>query len=197
MKILGGRFLNEAELLKLGVKSVGENVMVHETAQLVDLENIELGSNVRIDPFCILSAAGGHVRIGDWVHIASYSALFGGAGIVFKDFSGTSANVQIFSASDNYVGLSLTNATIPLKYRRVQTGEVVFERHALVGAGTVVLPGVTLGEGAAVGALSLVSRSLDPWGIYSGCPAQRRGERSKRMLVDEARLLEELGSGER
>jgi galactoside O-acetyltransferase len=46
----------------------------------------------------------------------------------------------------------------------------------------VILPGVTIGEGASVGALTLVNRSLDPFTIYAGIPARRLRDRSKAFL---------------
>jgi hypothetical protein len=64
MKVLGGRYLTEADLAREGINKLGSNVRVHETAILVDLERIEIGSNVRIDPYCVLSAAGGYLKIG-------------------------------------------------------------------------------------------------------------------------------------
>jgi galactoside O-acetyltransferase len=62
----------------------------------------------------------------------------------------------------------------------------------LIGSGSVVLPGVTIGEGSAVGALSLVSMSLDEWGVYFGSPAKRIKARSKNLLEME-KLLREGG----
>jgi galactoside O-acetyltransferase len=63
---------------------------------------------------------------------------------------------------------------------------VTLERHVIVGANAVILPGVTIGEGSAVGALSLVNTSLPPWGIYAGTPARKINDRSRRLLDLEA-----------
>jgi galactoside O-acetyltransferase len=46
----------------------------------------------------------------------------------------------------------------------------------------VLLPGTTLLEGTAVGALTLVNRSIGPWGIYSGVPAKLVKARSREIL---------------
>jgi len=59
----------------------------------------------------------------------------------------------------------------------------------IVGAGSVIFPGVSVAEGCAIGALSLVQESTDPWGIYVGRPAVRVNERRKRLLELEKRLL--------
>jgi acetyltransferase-like isoleucine patch superfamily enzyme len=189
MEIIGGIYIRRAELLARGIKSCGENVMVHKSAQLVDLENIEIGSNVRIDPFCTLSAAGGFIRIGNYVHIAGMSCIFGGAGVTMEDFSGLSHNVSVYSASDDYSGHHLTNPTVPKEYLGVVAKPITLGRHVIVGSGSVILPGASIGEGSAVGALSLVTKPCEPWGIYAGNPARRIKARSKELLELEARLL--------
>ena len=189
MKIVGGRYRDAVELRGLGISCVGDNVMVHESVILVDVEHIELGSNVRIDPFCILSAAGGFIRIGSYVHIAAHVDIFGGKGVVLADFSGLSHGVRIYSVSDDYSGRSLTNPTVPREFVKTKGGEVSLGRHVIVGSGSIILPGVSIGEGSSVGALSLVRKSLDPWGVYAGSPIKRIASRSQDLLEYENRLL--------
>lgn len=189
MKVIGGRYRDAAELRELGIGHAGENVMVHETVQLVDVENISLNSNVRIDPFCILSAAGGSIKIGNYVHIAAHACIFGGAGVVMENFTGISHGVKIYSVSDNYSGVALTNPTVPLEYGYHDRGKITLRKHVIVGSGSVILPAVTIGEGSAVGALSLVTKSLDEWGMYIGCPVKRLKDRKKHLLEKEQMLL--------
>lgn len=190
MRNIGGGFLEREELEAAGFASLGENVLIHQSAILIDIENIALGSNVRIDPFCLISAAGGSVSIGNFVHIAAQACIFGAAGVVMDDFSGISQGVKIYSVSDDYSGASLTNPTVPHDYvQRVTAGPVHLSRHVIVGSGSVILPSVTIGQGSSVGALSVVSKSLDSWGIYVGSPARRVRSRSQALLADEQRLL--------
>ena len=66
------------------------------------------------------------------------------------------------------------------------------KRHAVVGSGCVILPGVTIGEGSSVGALSLINKNLDAWGVYAGSPARYIKARSKRVLELEKQLLAEI-----
>jgi len=188
MKILGGTYLNERDLTDRGIKSVGRRVLVHETVNLVDLDSIEIGSDVRIDPFCILSAAGGYLSIGNYVHIAAHVCIFAGAGVTLEDFCGLSHGVKVYSTSDDYSGAHLTNPTVPKEYLGIIAKPVALGRHVIVGSGSVVLPGASIGEGTAVGALSLVTKPLEPWGIYSGSPARRIKARRKDLLASEERL---------
>lgn len=190
MKVLGGGYLNSGDLRRLGIRSVGENVMVHERAILVDLDNIEIGSNVRIDAFCVLSAAGGHLRLGSYIHIASHADIYAGAGVTMDDFSGLSQGVRVYSITDDYSGESLTNPTVPKQFVRAKKGQVHLGRHTIIGSGSVILPGVTIGDGSSVGALSLVAKSLDPWGVYVGSPVKWLKARSQRLIEDELKLLD-------
>ncbi|MFA5240548.1 MAG: hypothetical protein WC476_12695 [Phycisphaerae bacterium] len=55
------------------------------------------------------------------------------------------------------------------------------------------MPGVTLHEGAAIGACSMVKSSCDPWSIYGGVPAKKIAERSKKALELERDFLAGYG----
>ncbi|MBB3020657.1 galactoside O-acetyltransferase [Microvirga lupini] len=194
MKILGGRYLTEDELFEAGVPTVGKGVRVHSTAVLVDLERMSFGSNVRIDPYCVISAAGGFVRFGSYIHIAAQAVMMGGEGIEMQDFSGISQSVCVYSVSDDYSGETLTNPTVPRHLLKVKRGTVTLGRHVIVGSHSVVLPGANIAEGCAVGALSLVNEPLAPWGIYAGTPARRLKDRSRNLLHTERQLSAESGA---
>ena len=184
-------FYDEDELKQLGFRAVGDNVLISKKTSIYGAENISIGNNVRIDDFCILS---GSITIGNYVHIAAFCALFGGGeGIVFMDFSGISSRVSIYAASDDYSGETMTNPTVPEKYKKVTQKQVVLNKHVIIGSGATVLPGVTLGEGTAVGAMSLVNKSTNPWGVYMGNPARLVIARSKNLLLLEEELLAEEG----
>jgi galactoside O-acetyltransferase len=187
----GGRFLDSGELKSLGINRVGRDVAVHSTCVLVGLENISIGDRVRVDPFSCLIAGTGRIEIGSHVHIASHVFLSGGEGIEIGDFSSFSRGVTIYTRNEDYSGLALTNPTIPLKYLRLTAGPVAVGRHAVVGAMTVVFPRVTIGEGSATGALSLIKDDIEPWGIYAGVPARRLRERRRDLLALETQLSAE------
>lgn len=183
-------FLSAEELAAMGFKSVGSNVQISRKASIYRPQAIALGSHVRIDDFCVLSGGEG-INVGSYIHIACYCALFGSAGIVLEDFAGLSARVTIYSESDDYTGRSLTNPTVPPQYKTaMKRGRVVLRRHVIVGAHTVILPGVELHEGAAVGSQSLVTKDCDAWSIYFGSPAKRLRSRSQQMLELEQKLRE-------
>lgn len=189
MKVYGGRYLQSAELAALGAKFVGVDVEVHSTCLIVGLENLSLGNHVRIDAFCSLLPANGHIRIGDHVHIAAYAFLSGAEGIEVSDFVGISRGVGIYTRNDDYTGQALTGPTVPAKYLKLTKGAVTLGRHVVIGTGSVVLPGVNIGEGSTIGALSLVRSDLDAWGVYAGVPVRRLRARSRELLTYEQLLL--------
>jgi galactoside O-acetyltransferase len=121
--------------------------------------------------------------------VASHCALLGTYGIVLEDFCGLSVRVSIVSASDDYSGGCLTNPTVPGDFRQVARGRVVLRRHAIVGCGSVRMPGVEIGLGASVGALSFVNKSVPEFMVVSGNPLRRVGARSRDILQREQELL--------
>jgi galactoside O-acetyltransferase len=181
-------FLTRRALERLGFAALGEDVSISDRASIHGAARIALGSHVRIDDYAVLSAGKEGIAIGSYVHVACHCSLIGKARIELADFSGLSSRVAIYSSSDDYSGAALTNPTVPEKYSNVTHAPVSIGRHVIIGAGAVVLPGVSIGEGAAVGALALVTRSIDPFTICSGVPARRIGDRSRAVLELEAAL---------
>jgi len=183
-------YYSEDQLAGMGFKRIGKNVKISDKASLYNTDQIEIGDNSRIDDFCVIS---GRISIGHHVHIAPLCLVAGGSeGIVFDDFSGLAYHVQIFSQSDDYSGASLTNPTVPGKYKLEKKAAVRLGRHVIIGAGSIVFPGVDIADGCSVGALSLVHKSTQPWGIYVGNPAKRVKDRKRDLLALEEQFLKEI-----
>ncbi|AXU94840.1 MAG TPA: galactoside O-acetyltransferase [Erwinia persicina] len=188
-------YYSENELRECGFKRLGKNVSIAKNCTIVGLENIAIGDNVRIDGYTTIVASGeGFLTLGSFIHIGGYSLLSAGAGITLHDFSGLSQGVKIYSKTDDYSGNYLTNPTVDADYTGVSSGEVTLGRHVIIGSGTVILPKVTIGEGASVGALSLVTKSLPEWGMYFGAPAKKIKDRKKKLLEVEQRFLAHRGA---
>jgi acetyltransferase-like isoleucine patch superfamily enzyme len=174
--------LTDSQILEMGFSHVGKNARLSDKASYYNCQNIRLGDNVRIDDFCVLSAGQGGIEIGSYVHIAVYSSLIGRAKIQLDDFCNLSSRVSIYSSSDDFSGAAMTNPTVPPEFTNVQYADVKIGRHVIIGCGSVVLPGVTLEEGVAVGALSLVKEDCKTFGIYLGVPAKKISERKRDLL---------------
>jgi len=184
---MNNSFYSADELSCLGFKMVGKNVMISKKASFYSPENIIVGNNVRIDDFCILS---GKISIGSFVHISAYNALYGRFGIQIHDYSGLSPRCTLFSATDDFSGNYLIGPTVDSKFTNVSGGEIIIEKYCQIGANTVIMPSVTIEEGVAVGALSLVTKALNGWTIYAGVPARKIKPRSKNLL----KYIDELNS---
>lgn len=185
-------YLTQSQLLSMNFKFLGKNVQISNKASIYNPESIEINDNSRIDDFCVLS---GKLIIGKHVHIAANCIVAGGQeGIIFSDFSGLAYTVQIFSQSDDYSGRSLTNPTIPKKYKKEYKKAIFLGKHVIIGAGSIVFPGVNISEGCSVGAMTLVNKSTKAWGVYLGNPARRIKERKKDVLDLEKEFLIELNN---
>lgn len=181
-------FLSSEEMERLGLLA-HPSALVSRKASLYGVSRIRIGANSRVDDFAVLSAGDGGITIGRHVHIGVGATLIGIGAISMEDFSTISGRVSVYSSSDDYSGLYMTNPTVPDQFRSVDTRPVRIERHVIVGAGSVILPGVTLFEGAAVGALSCVTSDVAPWTIVAGQPARLLRARSNQLLTREAAFL--------
>ncbi|MDI3478557.1 MAG: hypothetical protein PWQ59_2082 [Thermoanaerobacterium sp.] len=180
-------FYSEEELKNIGFKYVGENVKISKKASFYDPENIFLGDNCRVDDFCVLS---GKIKLGRNVHIAVFCNLAGGEeGIEMDDFSGLAYFCNVFTRSDDYSGKTLTNPTVPNKFKNVTKAPVYIGRHVIIGTGSTIFPGVRVEEGCSIGAYSLVTKSTIPWKIYFGIPAKPIKDRKKDLLILEKNIL--------
>lgn len=182
-------FYDNDELKRLGLKSIGENVLISRKASIYGAKSISIGHNVRIDDFCILS---GKISIGRNVHIAAYTALYGGTdGIFIEDFANLSSRVSVYSVSDDYSGMSMTNPTVPEKYKLVESAPVHIGKHVIIGSTSVVLPGVEIAEGSSFGSFSFINHDSMPWSMNVGIPFKKIKERSKKALELEMIYLQE------
>jgi galactoside O-acetyltransferase len=181
-------YLNSQQLADLGFKHIGKNVLISDSAKIYGADLMSIGDNSRIDDFVVLS---GSVTIGRNVHIAVHSSLNASTNkIVVEDFAGVSFGCHLFAASEDYTGIALTNPTVPAEFRRnVPVANIRLGRHVVIGASSVVFPGVDLADGCSVGANTTVTKSTEPWGVYVGSPARRIRERSKELLEYEEKYL--------
>lgn len=171
-------FFNEKEIIEIGFKSVGKDVLISRKASFYSPASIEIGNSVRIDDFCILSGA---IKIGSFVHISAFSALYGKNGIELEDYTGLSPRCTLISATDDFSGDYLIGPMVNQKLTHVTGGKILIKKFSQIGTNSVILPGVNIGEGVATGAMSLINKSLKPWNIYFGIPAKFYKRRKKNL----------------
>lgn len=172
-------FYSPAELEKFKFKKIGDNVLISRKASIYSPQNIEIGDNVRIDDFCLLS---GNISIGNYVHISAYTSLYGGGLIKIGNYCGCSPYCCLLSASDDFSGEYMVGAVIDDTYKHVDRGVIILEDYTQLGAGTIVLPNITVKQGSVTGARTLINKNIDSWGIYVGTPCKFLKKRSKKLL---------------
>lgn len=171
------------------LKVCGPDVFISAQVEIRRPHLVSVGAHVAIDTgfYCTVGAA-----IGDYIHIAPYVTVIGGADgrLTMSSFTTIAAGSRLVCASDEHLGEGGVGPTIPEKYRdRIIRAPIVFETFASVGTNVVILPGVTLAQGSVVGACSLVTKSTEPWTIYTGVPARPQKARRKDKLLAMAKEL--------
>ena len=134
-------YYNKKKLALLGFKKLGRNVKISTKASIYNHNQIEISDNSRIDDFCVVS---GKVLIGKNCHVTPSCIIAGGEkGVFLEDFTTLAYGVKVFSQSDDYSGKTITNSTVPTEYKSEFKKEVIIKRHSIVGAGSIIMPGVT------------------------------------------------------
>ncbi len=142
-------------------------VKTFEYTKIIGIENIKFGHDIIIDDYVLLYATN-KIKIGNFVHIASFTSITGGGEIEIGDFCAISQGCRVLTGTDDFTDWGFGNSTVEEKYRNTKRLSFKMNKFAIVGANSVILPGVTIGEGAAVGAGSVVTKDLEPWGVYIG-----------------------------
>ncbi|RBW48130.1 acyltransferase [Marinobacter sp. F3R11] len=185
-------YLSETELRKMKFKSLGRDVKISDKASIYNAEMMDIGDFSRVDDFCILS---GKVSLGRYCHVTPMCLIAGGVpGVELRDFCTLAYGVKIFAQSDDYSGETMVNSLVPREYKSEYFASVLVERQVIIGTNSVVFPGVTVAEGCAIGAMTLVTKSTEPWGIYVGSPARRMKARKQGLKELEHKFLQDAGT---
>ena len=150
---------------------LGTGAVIYPTAKIIRPEHLALGDFSTIDDFVFLNA-GERTSLGRYVHIGCHASVIGGGVLDVGDYAVIATGARVLTATDTFEGGARMSTHLPDDYRAVRTAPVRLETDAFVGANAVVMPGVTLGEGAVAAAGSVVTRDLDPWTVYAGTPAR-------------------------
>lgn len=177
-----GKHVTLSQLRDIGVKfsGAGHNIQVSERAIFHNPQHITLGDNVRIDDNVLLSATG-TIHVGNYIHIARGCQLYSGTNIHIHDFSAISSDTKLYGITDNYDGSVFTNPTCPIEYRNIIKGDIILNKHVIIGTSTIILPNVVLPDGVAIGAMSLINKkngtNIMPWTIWAGNPLKYLSKR--------------------
>ena len=151
---------------------LGPNVFIGDKVKIFEGDGsgyVELDDNVKLFwELTLHTGQGGTIKIGPRSHVHAGCHL-----IAYKSSIRIGADVQIASNSAFYpynhgFAPGIPHGDQPLTSR----GDIVLEDDVNIGFGVVVLDGVTIGKGAAVGAGSVVVQDIPPGAIAMGVPAR-------------------------
>lgn len=163
------------------IKKIGKNVIIGKTVRIRYPELVEIGDNVIIDDFTYISTS---LKLHNNVHIASGCKIIGGKNsfVEMKSFSTLAPNVVLSAGSDDYTS-GIATPTVPMKYKgNPEIGNIIINKHCIVGSGAVILPNVELKKGSVVGALSLVKKDTEEWSVNVGVPSKNIKLRNKKEI---------------
>jgi len=182
------------KLMVSDFKSFGKDVEIYPQAKIIKPEVIEIGDYSRIDDFCFIYGGQG-IKIGNCCHLGAYTSIVGGGYIEFADFVGVAQYVQFVNGANDYrdPSVHMTQAlhdNDPSVIRK----PIYLEKDVLILSKAIILPGVRIGEGAVVGALSMVNKDVAPWDVVAGIPARVIGNRPRVIAKDKIqRFRDDLG----
>lgn len=159
---VGGRVMRylrlaEARRLSCLFKSCGTNLDIYSPVYINAPESMRVGHRVSVAPFVHIWADGG-ISIGNRVMIGSHSA--------------------ITTLTHDYRAERMQETVI----RRT----IVIEDDVWIGTHSVIMPGVTIGRGAVIGAGSVVTKDVAPMSIIVGVPGELLKMRPTAPLIHPA-----------
>lgn len=147
---------------------IGDNVIFEDGTRVFHPESIELGNNVYVGHNTILQGYyKNRMIIGDNTFIGPNCFFHSAGNIVIGKNVGIAAYSKILTSVHREESLEK-----PLSFSEIVYAEVVVEDNVHIGIGTVVLPGVRIGEGAQIGAGAVVSRDIPKYAVAVGVPAK-------------------------
>jgi len=142
-----------------------KNIKIFENAKIIGKENIKFGDYIIIDDFVFIYAQD-KMSIGNYVHIASFTSISGAGNVVLEDFVAIASGCRLITSTDDFKDGGFGNPTIDNSFRNINQGSIKMKKFSIIGANSIILPNVTIGEGASIGAGSIVTRDIKPWAIY-------------------------------
>lgn len=151
------------------LRHAGEGVVIEEGVRIFHPETVSLGDRVYIGHEAMLKGYyKGYLEIGRGSWIGQRCFFHSAGGIRIAEYVGIAPEVKILTSVHDFDSARRPVMQYPLRYApvEIQTG-------ADVGIGTVVLPGVTIGEGAVIGAGSVVTSDVPGYEVWAGVPARK------------------------
>ena len=155
------------------LRALGSDCVLEPGVLIFHPENVTLGCNVYVGTYAILKGYyKNQLAVGDESCIGQQCFLHAPGGLRIGRKVGVGPGVRIITSVHQEVPRS-----VPILDAAISLAEVVVEDEADLGVGAIVLPGVTIGRGAQIGAGAVVTRDVPAYAIAAGTPARVIGMR--------------------
>jgi acetyltransferase-like isoleucine patch superfamily enzyme len=147
---------------------LGRGCKIHADAS-VDASRspgVRLGDKVTLNRYAYVQGGAGGVRLGDRVEINNFSIVNGTGGVDIGDDTLVGPGVRIISYQHRYA----SGATI--RSQAVDAKPIRIGRDVWLGANSIILAGVSIGDGAVVAAGAVVREDVPPHAVVAGVPAK-------------------------
>lgn len=173
--IEGVQFMGEN--IRQTLKFCGDGVRLYPLCKMIRAKNAELDNCCQLMDFVFIDA-GESLKIGKYSTLTWYVLIEGGGKTYIGDRVFLGPGTKVLTSTYELNGYYAIEH-VPDGCMDYKMGDIIIKDDAYIGANCTILPGVTIGEGAVVGANALVTKDLEPWGIYVGSPCKKIGERQK------------------
>jgi len=148
--------------------ALGPETVIEDGVRVFHPGNVRIGGRAFVGHCAILDGYHrGHLEIGDGSWIGAFSFLHGAGGLRIGRAVGIGPGVRILTSQHDP-----GTADLPVLHAPLRFAPVVIDDGADLGAGAIVLPGVTIGKGAVVGAGAVVTRDVEDRAVVAGNPAR-------------------------
>jgi acetyltransferase-like isoleucine patch superfamily enzyme len=163
-------YMSPRAIIKRGQRiTLGENVVVERGVRLwVDTDGsyIKIGGNSYLSSHCILNTFDGWITMGSHCTVNSYAILYGQGGLQIGNDVRIAPQVMIMPTNHIY-----EDPHVPIWRQGLRAKGIKIEDDVWLGAGAIVLDGVTIGKGSVIGAGAVVAKDIPPYSIAVGVPA--------------------------
>ena len=150
-------------------KKIGQNVVFEKGVMVFHPETIELGNNIYIGHQTILKGYyKGEFVIGDGTWIGQQCFFHSAGNIQIGKNVGIGPGVKILTSEHGEEGVD-----IPILQSHLEFKRVIIEDDVDIGIGSIILPGITIGKGALIGAGAVVTTDVAPYDVVAGVPARK------------------------
>lgn len=187
------RILNVAQidylLQKMKIDACKENVLIHpsvkftSTARVINMQSknkIYLSEGTIIEGELLTFAYGGEIKIGSYSYVGTGTRIWSGESVKIGDNVLISHNVNIMDTNAHEIDFnsraerykSLIKEGFPKEKGSILTSPIVINNYAWINFNSIILKGVTIGEGAIIAAGSVVTKDVPSFTLVAGNPAK-------------------------